>query len=81
MLEGLQQEKEAKWIVKMLSVKSRLALERRDLGLQGLVFLEDWDSSCFHINPLEKTIFLYLKLEYLETKAVEDLLLCVISLA
>lgn len=65
----------------MLSVKSRLALERRDLGLQGLVFLGDWDSSCFHINPLENIIFLYSKLECLESKAVVDLLLCVISLA
>lgn len=49
--------------------------------MQGLVFLEGWDGSCFHINSLEKIIFLYSKLECLETKAVEDLLLCAISIS
>lgn len=67
LLEGPQHEKEAKWTVKMLSVKSRLDLGRRDLVLLGLVFLEDWDSSCFHISSLEKILFLHSKLERIAT--------------
>lgn len=36
-----------------------MPFERRDTDLLGPVFLEQWDSFCFHIYTLDKIIFLH----------------------
>lgn len=75
----IPQETEVKWTVQLLSVKSSHAFERRDLHLLRVMFLEHLDSSCFHINTLDKRVFLHSKLKTVKAKAAKDFLLYVTS--